>query len=59
VTLVFRDYENPGDSVTMVFETAAKKIRGYDVNKYLDALQEVVTLKQIQIQTTNPGSNKL
>lgn len=45
--LVFRDYAKPGDTVTVAFDTAAKKVRGYDVNSYLDAPDDVVTLKVV------------
>jgi len=45
--LVFRDYAKPGDVVTLTFDTAAKKVRGYDVNTYLDAPEDVVTLKVV------------
>jgi hypothetical protein len=45
--LVFRDYAKPGDTVTLAFDSAAKKIRGYDVNSYLDAPEDVVTLKTV------------
>jgi hypothetical protein len=45
--LVFRDYAKPGDAVTLAFDTAAKKVRGYDVNTYLDAPGDVVTLKVV------------
>jgi hypothetical protein len=44
---VFRDYAKPGDTVTLTFETAAKMVRGYDVNSYLDAPEDVVTLKVV------------
>jgi hypothetical protein len=37
VTLVFHDYALPGDAVTLTFDAATKKIRGYDVNTYLDS----------------------
>jgi hypothetical protein len=45
VTIAFRDYAKPGDTVTLTFDSATKKIRGYDVNTYLDAPADVVTLK--------------
>jgi hypothetical protein len=45
--LVFRDYAKPGDTVTLAFDTAAKNVRGYDVNSYLDAPEDVVTLKVV------------
>ena len=47
VTLVFRDYAKPGDTVTLRFDTTAKKIQGYDVKTYLDAPEDVVALKVV------------
>jgi hypothetical protein len=47
VALVFRDYAKPGDSVTLTFDMASKKIQGYDVKSYLDAPADVVTLKVV------------
>jgi hypothetical protein len=47
VTIAFHDYAKPGDTVTLTFDSATKKIRGYDVNTYLDAPADVVTLKVI------------
>jgi hypothetical protein len=47
VTLVFGDYAKPGDTVKLSFDTASKKIRGYDVNTYLDAPADVVTLRVV------------
>lgn len=47
VTLVFRDYAKTGDAVTLTFDTATKKIEAYDVNTYLDAPEDVVTLKVV------------
>jgi len=46
-TLVFRDYAKPGDTVKLTFDTTSKKIQGYDVNTYLDAPEDVVTLKVV------------
>jgi hypothetical protein len=45
VMLVFHDYAKPGDTVSLTFDAAAKKIQAYDVNTYLDAPADVVTLK--------------
>jgi hypothetical protein len=47
VTLVFGSYAKPGDTVKLIFDAASKKIRGYDVNTYLDAPDEVVTLNVV------------
>jgi hypothetical protein len=45
VTLVFRDYAKAGDSVSLAFDTSSKKIQSYDVNTFLDAPDDAVTLK--------------
>lgn len=47
VTIAFRDYAKPGDTVTLTFDTVTKKVRGYDVNTYLDEPTDVVTLKVV------------
>jgi hypothetical protein len=54
--LVFRDYALPGDTVTITFDSAAKKISAYNVNTYLDAPSDVVTLKVIFASLTD-GTN--
>ncbi len=44
-TIVFTDYYKPGDKVTFSFDTAAKKLRSYNVNTYLDdPVKDVVTM---------------
>jgi len=47
VTLIFHDYAKPGDTVSLKFDTAAKKVQGYDVSTHLDTPDEVVTLKVV------------
>jgi hypothetical protein len=47
VTVVFRDYAKAGDTVSLTFDATTQKIRGYDVNTYLDAPSDVVTLKVV------------
>ena len=47
VIITFNDYAKPGDSVRLTFDTAIKKVRGYDVNTYLDDPTDVVTLKVV------------
>lgn len=42
--LVFKDYALPGDSMTIGFDPAAKKIRTLTVHTYLDTPQDAVTL---------------
>jgi hypothetical protein len=56
VTLVFHDYAIPGDTVTLTFDTAGKKIRAYNVNTYLDSPSEVVTLKVV-FESLPDGTN--
>ena len=43
--VVFSDYAKPGDKVTLTFDSAAKKLSGFDVSTYLDKPQDTVTLK--------------
>jgi hypothetical protein len=42
--LVFKDYAQPGDQMTLTFNTATKKISNLNVNTYMDNPQDVVTL---------------
>jgi hypothetical protein len=56
VILVFRDYAKPGDAVTLTFDTTARKIQGYDVKSYLDAPEDVVSLKVV-FQDLPDGTN--
>jgi len=42
--LVFKDYAQPGDQMTLSFNTATKKITNLNVNTYMDNPQDVVTL---------------
>jgi hypothetical protein len=42
--LVFKDYAQPGDQMTVSFNTAVKKISNINVNTYLDDPKQVVTL---------------
>jgi hypothetical protein len=43
-SLIFSDYAKPGDKVTFTFDTAAKKLRSFDVATYLDGPEDVVSL---------------
>jgi hypothetical protein len=56
VALVFGDYAKPGDSVKLTFDTASKKIQGYDVSTYLDAPEDVVTLR-VAFDNLSDGTN--
>jgi len=42
--IVFKDYAQPGDQMTISFNTAAKKISALNVNTYMDNPQDLVTL---------------
>jgi hypothetical protein len=42
--IVFKDYAQPGDQMTISFNSAAKKISALDVNTYMDDPKDVVTL---------------
>jgi hypothetical protein len=42
--IVFKDYAQPGDQMTISFNTAAKKISALNVNTYLDDPKDTVTL---------------
>lgn len=44
VNLVFKNYAQPGDQMTIAFDTAAKKIAGVNVNTYMGEAKDVVTL---------------
>ena len=42
--IVFKDYAQPGDQMTISFNTADKKISALNVNTYMDNPKDVVTL---------------
>ncbi len=44
INIVIHDYAKPGDSETIAFDPAAKKISGINVNTYMDNPQDAVTL---------------
>ncbi len=56
VNLVFTDYAQPGDRMTIRFDTAAKKISSLDVDTYLDEAKDAVTL-HVQMATLPNGPN--
>jgi hypothetical protein len=43
-SIVFKNYAQPGDQMTISFNTAAKKISTINVNTYMDDPKDVVTL---------------
>jgi hypothetical protein len=56
VNLVFRDYAQPGDQMTLTFDPAAKRIVSLSVNTYMDDPKDAVTL-QVQMDTLPDGTS--
>jgi hypothetical protein len=56
VNLVFTDYAQPGDRMTVTFDTAAKKITSLNINTYMGETKDVVTL-HVQMSTIPNGPN--
>jgi hypothetical protein len=55
-SIVFKDYAQPGDQMTLSFNTAAKKISSLNVNTYMDDPKDVVTLA-VQFASLPDGTN--
>lgn len=56
VNFVFTDYAQPGDRMTVTFDTAAKKITSLDINTYMGETKDTVTL-HVQMATLPNGPN--
>jgi hypothetical protein len=56
VNLIFTDYAQPGDRMTLSFDTASKKIISLSVNTYMGESKDAVTL-QVQMATLPGGPN--
>lgn len=56
VNLVFADYAQPGDKMTLTFDTAAKKISALKIDTYMGEEKDVVTL-QVQMASLPDGTN--
>jgi hypothetical protein len=56
VRLVFTNYAQPGDRMTITFDTVATKITSLDVDTYLDEEKHAVTL-HVQMATLPNGPN--
>lgn len=56
VALVFKNYAQPGDQMTLFFGTATKKVSSLNVNTYMDNPQDVVTLA-VQMASLPDGTN--
>jgi hypothetical protein len=56
VNIVFNDYAQPGDKMTLTFNSAAKKIAGLNIDTYLGEEKDAVTL-QVQMSALPDGTN--
>jgi len=54
--LVFTNYAQPGDKMTLTFDTAAKKITALNVDTYMGEAKDKVTL-QVQMGSLPDGTN--
>ena len=54
--LVFKNYAQTGDQMTLTFDTATKKVGGLNVNTYLDDPKDVVTLA-VKMASLPDGTN--
>jgi len=57
-SLSFGDYYKAGDKILIGFDSAAKKLRSYDVDSYLDGPEDLVTLAN-QFASLPDGTNFL
>jgi hypothetical protein len=56
IALVFKNYAQSGDEMTLAFDTTQKKVTGLHVNTYMDDPKDVVTLS-VQMGTLPDGTN--
>ena len=56
VQLVFKNYAQPGDQMTISFDTATRKIQGLNVDTYMGQAKDVVTLA-VQFASLPDGTN--
>lgn len=56
VNLIFTDYAQPGDRMTLTFDTGSKKIVSLSVNTYMGEAKDAVTL-QVQMASLPDGTN--
>jgi hypothetical protein len=56
VNLIFTDYAQPGDRMTLAFDTASKKITSLSVNTYMGQAKDAVTL-QVRMASLPDGTN--
>jgi hypothetical protein len=56
VNVIFTDYVQAGDRMTLAFDTAAKKIISLNINTYMGQEKDAVTL-QVQMASLPDGTN--
>jgi hypothetical protein len=56
VDLVFRDYAQPGDQMTLAFDPSTRKVISLSINTYMDQAKDVVTL-QVHMASLPDGTN--
>ena len=56
LNLIFTDYAQPGDRMTLTFDTASKKITSLSVNTYMGEAKDAVTLR-VQMASLPGGPN--
>jgi hypothetical protein len=56
VNLIFTDYAQPGDRMTLTFDPASKKIVALSVNTYMGQAKDAVTL-QVRMASLPDGTN--
>ena len=56
VNLIFADYAQPNDKMSLTFNTATKKITGLKINTYMGKEKDVVTL-QVHMGSLPDGTN--
>jgi hypothetical protein len=56
INLIFTDYAQPGDKMTLAFDPASKKITSLNINTYMGQTKDAVTL-QVQMASLPGGPN--
>jgi hypothetical protein len=56
VNLVFKDYAQPGDQMTLTFDPNARKVTSLNINTYMGEAKDAVTL-QVQMASLPDGTN--
>jgi hypothetical protein len=56
VNLIFKNYVQSGDQLTLTFDTTAKKVSSVNINTFMGDAQDAVTL-QVQMASLPDGTN--